>query len=106
MEMPVQPLGQMLRKQPFQFRERQFGDGLGCVVAFGDETVDVGPAQAPEADTGEGQTLFRDTVDQALGKILDPGDGPLVPADLPGQCRQGLGQKSSPTRLMAPLKTS
>jgi len=92
MEMPVQSLSQMLGKLPFQFRQGQFGDGLWGVVAFSDKAVDICPAQAPDADIGECEPLFRDAVDQALRKILDPGDGPRVPADFPGQGRQGLGQ--------------
>ena len=98
MEMPVEPFGQVLRKQPFQFRQRQLSHGLGGVVAFGDQAVDVGPAQAPEADTGECKSLFRDAVDQPLRESFNPGDGPRVPADFFGQGRQGLGQ---PTEVLA-----
>jgi len=52
-EMAVEALSQVLRKVPFQLRQRQLGDGLGGVVTFSEQGVDVGPAQAPEADLGE-----------------------------------------------------
>ena len=91
-EIAVELFCQVLGQQLFQFDQGQLSDGLGCVVAFGDEAVDVGPAQDPEADLREGKALFGDAVDQPLRKSLDPGDGPRVPADLPGQGRQGFGQ--------------
>lgn len=46
----MRPFSRVLGKKLFQFHQGQLGDGLDGVVAFGDRAVDVGPAQASEAD--------------------------------------------------------